>query len=357
MEGNRARHDEAWQYGYISGKPATLRWALGSEWDFLDTYKGRDLSSPRHADHAGRRRIIAAATAARWFACFADAQSRVSPWPSAAGSRDLPVRSDPCPPRLRLYPATTTCESHRYPAMARSADAPARRMVTHMRPEMPAAASPVTTKSRARYRVLSPPGLRIKQLVLGIGAVYFTFVAVTNVVNFIVSAGGYHWSFLNSGNVSYIASITKVYSWPSWFDKAAVLAASLVEAAGALLFWKALWNFRGHGTGVRDAWIALGWNIMVWLGFIAWRPSSSSPTSPKARSGNCWPSPCSWPSSSRSSLTMQVCQTASLRDWGRWPIRPRTPTVTRRILLALTTRPLHQDHRSLPLKNARGDRK
>ncbi len=134
---------------------------------------------------------------------------------------------------------------------------------------MPAAASPVTTKSRARYRVLSPPGLRIKQLVLGIGAVYFTFVAVTNVVNFIVSAGGYHWSFLNSGNVSYIASITKVYSWPAWFDKAAVLAASLVEAAGALLFWKALWNFRGHGTGVRDAWIALGWNIMVWLGFIA----------------------------------------------------------------------------------------
>ena len=77
--------------------------------------------------------------------------------------------------------------------------------------------------------------------------------------------GGYHWSFLNSGNVSYIASITKVYSWPAWFDKTAVLA----EAAGALLFWKALRNFRGCGTGVRDAWIALGWNIMVWLGFIA----------------------------------------------------------------------------------------
>ena len=132
---------------------------------------------------------------------------------------------------------------------------------------MPAAASPVKTKPRARYRVLSPPGLRVKQLVLGIGAVYFTFVAVTNVVNFIVSVGGYHWSFLNSGNVSYIASITKVYSWPGWFDKAAVLAASLVETAGALLFWKALRNFRGHGTGVCDAWIALGWNIMVWLGF------------------------------------------------------------------------------------------
>jgi len=30
-------HDLAWQYGYISGKLATLRWVLGSEWDFLDT--------------------------------------------------------------------------------------------------------------------------------------------------------------------------------------------------------------------------------------------------------------------------------------------------------------------------------
>jgi hypothetical protein len=29
--------EEAWQYGYISGKLATLRWVLGSEWDFLDT--------------------------------------------------------------------------------------------------------------------------------------------------------------------------------------------------------------------------------------------------------------------------------------------------------------------------------
>ena len=30
-------HDQAWEYGYISGKLATLRWVLGSEWDFLDT--------------------------------------------------------------------------------------------------------------------------------------------------------------------------------------------------------------------------------------------------------------------------------------------------------------------------------
>ena len=44
--------------------------------------------------------------------------------------------------------------------------------------------------SRTRYRLLTPPGLRVKQVVLGIGAVYFTFLAVTNIVNFIVSVAG-----------------------------------------------------------------------------------------------------------------------------------------------------------------------
>jgi len=123
--------------------------------------------------------------------------------------------------------------------------------------------------SRTRSRLLARPGVRVKQLVLGIGAVYFTFVAVTNIVNFIVSVGGYHWTFLNSGNVSYISSVTKIYAWPAWFDQAAVLAAALAETAGAFLFWNALRKSGSHGTGTREAWIALGWNILVWLGFIA----------------------------------------------------------------------------------------
>ena len=125
------------------------------------------------------------------------------------------------------------------------------------------------TTSRTRERVLVPLGVRVKQLVLGIGAVYLTFITVTNAVNFVSSVGGYHWVFLNSGNVSYITSVTKIYAWPTWFDKAAVLAAVVVEGVGAFLFWNALWRFRGGDTGARAAWLALGWNIVVWLGFIA----------------------------------------------------------------------------------------
>jgi hypothetical protein len=30
-------HDKAWEYGYVNGKLAALRWVLGDEWDFLDT--------------------------------------------------------------------------------------------------------------------------------------------------------------------------------------------------------------------------------------------------------------------------------------------------------------------------------
>jgi hypothetical protein len=112
------------------------------------------------------------------------------------------------------------------------------------------------------------PGLVFKRLVLLIGAVYFTCVVVTNVVDFVATVGGYDWVVLNSGNSSYIDSITKAYSMPSGFTEVAVLAAALAEGLGAILFWRAVVRYRGDGSGVREAWWALTWNVFVWLGFI-----------------------------------------------------------------------------------------
>ena len=185
--------------------------------------------------------------------------------------------------------------------------------------------------SRTRYRLLTPPGLRVKQLVLGIGAVYFTFLAITNIVNFIVSVGGYHWTFLNSGNVSYISSVTKIYAWPAWFDKAAVLAAALAETAGALLFWNALRKFGGRGTGAREAWIALGWNIIVWLGFIVGTEFFVAYQA-EGPFRELLASPCSWPSSLRSFPTMPACRPArpGPRTTGEPRVaRPRPQRLTR----------------------------
>jgi hypothetical protein len=120
-----------------------------------------------------------------------------------------------------------------------------------------------------RSRILGQPGLLLKRLVLAAGGVYFTMVTLTNAVNFIASVGDFHWTFLNSGNVAYIASITKIYSWPTWTDNAAVLVAALAEGFGAFLFGRALLRFRGGTVGLQAVWLALSWNIAVWLGFIA----------------------------------------------------------------------------------------
>jgi hypothetical protein len=118
-------------------------------------------------------------------------------------------------------------------------------------------------------RLVDQPGLLLKRLVLVGGGMYLAFVAVTNTVNFIVTVGGFHWTFLNSGNVVYIASITKVYSWPSWINDGVVLLAALGEGFGAFLFARALHRYAGGAAGVRSVWLALCWNIAIWLGFIA----------------------------------------------------------------------------------------
>lgn len=92
-------------------------------------------------------------------------------------------------------------------------------------------AEPVTTPSPSAapsYAV----GLRLKQVVLALGAAYLGIVALTNLVNLVADLSGSGWTFLNSGNADYVASIVTVYSWPGWFDEVAVLGALLVEGVG-----------------------------------------------------------------------------------------------------------------------------
>jgi len=110
-------------------------------------------------------------------------------------------------------------------------------------------------------------GLRLKQLVLAFGAVFLGIVALTNLLN-LTSAATADWTFLNSGNTDYVASVVEVYSWPGWFPELVVLCALAIEATGAVLFARALLRYRGGGTGVVEAYQALAWNIGVWFAFI-----------------------------------------------------------------------------------------
>ena len=112
-------------------------------------------------------------------------------------------------------------------------------------------------------------GVRLKQLVLAFWALYLGMVALTNTVNFVVTVTGAHWSFLNSGNHDYIASVVHDYHWPNWFVTLSVLGAAAIEGIGALLFVRALRRYRGNRTGIVEAYQALTWNLVVWIAFIA----------------------------------------------------------------------------------------
>jgi hypothetical protein len=110
-------------------------------------------------------------------------------------------------------------------------------------------------------------GLRVKQLVLAFGAVFLGIVALTNLMN-LTSAATTDWTFLNSRNTEYVASVVEIYSWPGWFDELVVAGALLIEATGAVLFARALLRYRGAGTGVVEAYQALLWNVGIWFAFI-----------------------------------------------------------------------------------------
>jgi hypothetical protein len=110
-------------------------------------------------------------------------------------------------------------------------------------------------------------GLRLKQLVLAFGAVFLGVVALTNLMN-LVSAATTDWTFLNSHNTGYVASVIGIYDAPGWADELVVLAALAIEGTGAVLFARALLRYRGGGSGAVEAYQALAWNIGVWFAFI-----------------------------------------------------------------------------------------
>jgi hypothetical protein len=113
-----------------------------------------------------------------------------------------------------------------------------------------------------------PIGLWLKRLVLAVAGSYLAMVCTTNLINVVEGLAHTHASFLNSGNTHYINSITKAYSWPTWFSDVAVVAAAAIEGTGAVLFGRALLRYRGETKGIVEVYQALVWNIVIWFAFI-----------------------------------------------------------------------------------------
>ena len=125
---------------------------------------------------------------------------------------------------------------------------------TRPRPTSP----PETPASR-----LDAPGRLLKCLLLGFWWMYFSMVALTNLVDLLGAVGATHWTFLNSGNFGYLQSVVKVYAVAPTLTKGLLAGAFAIEAIGAVLFWRAL-----RARTLNSALQALCYGTAVWLGFI-----------------------------------------------------------------------------------------
>jgi len=113
-----------------------------------------------------------------------------------------------------------------------------------------------------------PLGFVFKRLVLLFWTMFFTMVAVTNLVNIASALGIFDWTFLNSGNFAYLESVVAVYDIGSTLTKLALIGAFLIEALAAVLFWRALLSYGRQPWGKLAAFRALCWGTVVWTAFV-----------------------------------------------------------------------------------------
>jgi hypothetical protein len=109
--------------------------------------------------------------------------------------------------------------------------------------------------------VLSQPGLLFKRILIGFWALFFSLVALTNLVDLLDTLGAFDWRFLNSENYAYLHSVVKVYDVGSLVTKLLLAGALAIETIGAVLFWRAL-------VARTRPLIALCWGALVWIAFI-----------------------------------------------------------------------------------------
>ena len=89
-------------------------------------------------------------------------------------------------------------------------------------------------------RGASPSGHLLKRLLLLFWAIYFSMVALTNLVNLLDSTGAIHWSFFDSGNLGYMLSIVKIYHVGQTPAKLLLAGALVLEVAAVFMFALAL---------------------------------------------------------------------------------------------------------------------
>lgn len=112
------------------------------------------------------------------------------------------------------------------------------------------------------------PGLLLKRLVLVFWTMFFTLVAVTNLVDLLGELGALDWRFLDSDNYAYLRSVVEVYDVGPTVTKLLLAGALALEATAAALFWRALLGLGRGGRGLRPAMEAICFATVVWIAFV-----------------------------------------------------------------------------------------
>ncbi|HEU4658387.1 MAG TPA: hypothetical protein VFR97_12715 [Capillimicrobium sp.] len=111
-------------------------------------------------------------------------------------------------------------------------------------------------------------GLLLKRLVVGFWTMFFSLVALTNLVNLLDELGAFDWRFLDSGNYGYLRSVVDVYEVGPAVTKVLLAGAFSIELVAAVVFWRALLALGRDARGGRRALLAVCFGTFVWIAFI-----------------------------------------------------------------------------------------
>jgi hypothetical protein len=104
-------------------------------------------------------------------------------------------------------------------------------------------------------------GLLFKRILIGFWALFFSLVALTNLIDLLDTLGALDWRFLNSENYAYMHSVVKVYDVGPLATKLLLAGALAIETIAAVLFWRALLRRT-------PPLVAVCWGALVWIAFI-----------------------------------------------------------------------------------------
>jgi hypothetical protein len=114
----------------------------------------------------------------------------------------------------------------------------------------------------------APLGLLFKRLLIVFWTMFFTLVALTNLVDLLDELGAFDWRFLDSGNYDYLRSVVKAYDVGPALTKVMLAGAFAIELVAAVLFWRALSALGRDGRGMREAFVAVCFGTFVWIAFV-----------------------------------------------------------------------------------------